>query len=202
MGNNASVSDLMKTRRRDWRNTAMIVASIALSAVFCVLVVLYRDEVVKFSAYGYLGDFIISFLAVVAVLVPVPSILVVFTLGAVLNPILVGLIAGAGETLGSMMVYMMGLSSVRAFHALDHGVMERFRTWIKTRGAFSVFVMSAIFNPLFYPFTAIAGMMHFGWWRFMILCLAGKSLKNLLVAGAGFYGMGALLDLLGGKLPL
>lgn len=202
MSNDASVSYLMKTRRRDGRNTAMIAASIALTVVFCVLVLLYWEEVVRFSRYGYLGDLIISFLAGVTVLVPVPSVFVVFTLGAVLNPILVGLIAGAGETLGSMVVYMTGLSSARAFHALDHRVMERFRTWIKTRGAFSVFVMSAIFNPLFYPFTAIAGMMHFGWWRFLILCLAGKSLKNILVAGAGFYGMQALLDLFGGKLPL
>ena len=199
---NASVSYLMKERRRSGRNTALIAASLAITIALCVLVVVYWQEVVKFSKYGYLGDFIISFLAGVTVLVPVPSVFVVFTLGAVLNPILVGLIAGAGETLGSMVVYMTGLSSARAFHALDHRVMEKFREWIKTRGAFSVFVMSAIFNPLFYPFTAIAGMMHFGWWRFLILCLAGKALKNILVAGAGFYGMQALLDLFGGKLPL
>jgi membrane protein YqaA with SNARE-associated domain len=199
---NASVSYLMKERRPSGRNSAVVGASLVLTVAICILVVVYWEEVVKFSKYGYIGDLIISFLAGVTVLVPVPSVFVVFTLGAVLNPILVGLIAGAGETLGSMVVYMTGLSSARAFHALDHGVMEKFRTWIKTRGAFSVFVMSSIFNPLFYPFTAIAGMMHFGWWRFLILCLAGKSLKNILVAGAGFYGMKALLELFGGKLPL
>jgi membrane protein YqaA with SNARE-associated domain len=192
----------MRERRPTGRNSAVVVASIALTIGICILVVVYWDEVVRFSKYGYIGDLIISFLAGVTVFVPVPSVFVVFTLGAVLNPILVGLIAGAGETLGSMVVYMTGLSSARAFHALDHGVMEKFRTWIKTRGALSVFIMSSIFNPLFYPFTAIAGMMHFGWWRFLILCLAGKSLKNVLVAGAGFYGMKALLDLFGGKLPL
>lgn len=199
---NASIAYLIQERRRTTRNSAVVAASLALTIGFCILVVAYWEEVVRFSRYGYIGDFIISFLAGVTVLVPVPSVFVVFTLGAMLNPILVGLIAGAGETIGSMVVYMTGLSSARAFHALDHGVMEKFRTWIKTRGAFSVFVMSSVFNPLFYPFTAIAGMMHFGWWRFLILCLAGKSLKNILVAGAGYFGMQMLLDIFGGKLPL
>lgn len=199
---NASVSYLMKERHPTARNSAVVAASLALTIAICILVVVYWEEVVKFSKYGYIGDLLISFLAGVTVFVPVPSVFVVFTLGGILNPILVGLIAGAGETLGSMVVYMTGLSSAKAFHALDHGVMEKFRTWIKTRGAFSVFVMSAIFNPLFYPFTAIAGMMHFGWWRFLILCMAGKSLKNILVACAGFFGMQALIDLLGGSWPL
>jgi membrane protein YqaA with SNARE-associated domain len=62
--------------------------------------------------------------------------------------------------------------------------------------------MSAIFNPLFFPFTAIAGMMHFGWWRFFIMCLAGKSLKNILVAAAGYYGFKLIVDLIGGQIPL
>lgn len=180
----------------------MLVASILVTIVLCVLVAFYWEEVVRFSKYGYIGDFIISFLAGATVLVPVPSIFIVFTLGGILNPILVGLIAGAGEALGSMVIYMTGLSSSKTFHALDHRVVQKFSTWIKTKGAFSVFVMSSIFNPLFYPFTAIAGMLHFGWWRFLILCMAGKALKNTLVATAGFFGMKALLDLLGVNISL
>ena len=88
----------------------------------------------------------------------------------------------------------------RAFHALDHGVMDKIQNWIKTRGAFSIFAMSAIFNPLFFPFTAIAGMMHFGWWRFFLLCLAGKVLKNIIVAGAGYFGVQVLLDIIRRKI--
>jgi len=176
--------------------------SVLLTIALCALVILYWQEFVQFSKYGYIGVFIVSFLAGITVLVPVPSVFIVFTLGAVLNPVLVGLIAGAGEATGSMGVYLTGLSSARAFHALDHTVMAKFRAWIKSRGALSVFAMSAIFNPLFFPFTAIAGMMHFGWWRFFILCLAGKSLKNIIVAAAGYYGFKLIIDLLGGHLPL
>ena len=188
--------------RRSARDYVLLAVSLVLTVAFCVLVLVYWQEFVRFARYGYIGVFIVSLLADVTLFVPVPNLIIVFTLGGVLNPLLVGLIAGAGEAMGSMAVYMTGLSSARAFHALDHLVMDRFRAWIKTRGAISVFIMSSLFNPLFYPFTAIAGMMHFGWWRFFLLCLAGKSLKNVLLAVAGYYGLHTLIGLMGGHLPL
>jgi membrane protein YqaA with SNARE-associated domain len=199
---NSSVTFEQVNQRRSARDYALLSISFAVTIILCLLVVVYWQELVRFARYGYIGVFIISFLADITLFVPVPSMFIVFTLGGILNPVLVGLIAGAGETLGSMVVYVTGLSSAKAFHALDHRVMDKFRTWIKTRGALSVFVMAAILNPLFYPFTAIAGMMHFGWWRFFLLCLAGKSLKNVILAVAGYFGVQTLIDLFGGRLPL
>lgn len=199
---NSSVTFEQVHQRRSARDYALLSVSFAITVVLCVLVLVYWQELVRFARYGYIGVFIISFLADITLFVPVPSMFIVFTLGGILNPVLVGLIAGAGETIGSMVVYVTGLSSAKAFHALDHRVMDKFRTWIRTRGALSVFVMAAILNPLFYPFTAIAGMMHFGWWRFFLLCLAGKSLKNVILAVVGYYGVNTMLEILGGQLPL
>lgn len=189
-------------RRRTRREYILGGIAVLVTVVFCLLVYLYWPEFIKFAKYGYIGIFVLSLISGFMPLIPVPDIIFVFTLGAVLVPVYVGLLAGLGESIGSMGVYITGYSSARAFHALDHGVMSKFRDWIKTRGSFSVFAMSAIFNPLFYPFTVIAGMMHFGWWRFFILMLAGKSLKNIVVAYAGFFGVKALVDLLGGHWPL
>jgi len=199
---NASATYGTLGSRRKTRDYVLGGLSVLLTIALCALVIVYWQEFMQFSKYGYIGVFIVSFLAGITVLVPVPSVFIVFTLGAVLNPVLVGLIAGAGEATGSMGVYLTGLSSARAFHALDHTVMAKFRAWIKSRGALSVFAMSAIFNPLFYPFTAIAGMMHYGWWRFFLLCLAGKSLKNILVAAVGYYGFKLIINLIGGHIPL
>jgi len=188
-------------RRRPWKDYMMAGISLLITAALCIFVALYWEDFTNFAKYGYVGVLVISFLAGITLFVPVPSVLVVFTLGAVLNPVLIGLIAGLGEAMGSMMVYVTGLTGARPMHALDSNVMKKFQIWMKTRGAISVFAMSAIFNPLFYPFTALAGMMHFGWWRFFLLCLAGKAVKNTLVAGAGFYGVKALITLLGGHWP-
>jgi membrane protein YqaA with SNARE-associated domain len=188
-------------RRRPWKDYVMGGISLVITVAICILVALYWEDFTSFAKYGYVGVLVISLLAGITLFVPVPSVLVVFTLGAVLNPVLIGLIAGFGEAVGSMMVYVTGLTGARPMHALDSNVMKKFQIWMKTRGALSVFAMSAIFNPLFYPFTALAGMMHFGWWRFFLLCLAGKAVKNTLVAGAGFYGVKALITLLGGHWP-
>lgn len=195
-------SYLKKEGQRSRWDLAVFVVALAATLTIGIMVVMWRAEVIKFAEYGYVGDLIVSFLAAVISFIPVPAVFIVFTLGAALNPIVVGLIAGAGETLGSMVVYMTSLSGAKAFHALDHQVMERLGAWIRDRGTLSVFGMSSILNPFFYPFTVMAGVMHFGWWRFMIPCLLGKSLKNILVAGAGFYGMQALLNLVGGTIPL
>jgi membrane protein YqaA with SNARE-associated domain len=201
LGNSSATFDQVH-QRRSAKDYALLSVSLAVTVVLCVLVVVYWQEFLKFARYGYIGVFLISFLADITLFVPVPSLFIVFTMGGVLNPVLVGLIAGAGETIGSMVVYVTGLSSAKAFHALDHRVMDRFRTWIKTRGALSVFVMASILNPLFYPFTAIAGMMHFGWWRFLLLCLAGKTLKNMILAVAGYFGIKTLMAIFGSLFPL
>ena len=188
-------------RRRPWKDYILAGISLVITAALCILVALYWEDFTGFAKYGYVGVLVISLLAGVTLFIPVPSVLVVFTLGAVLNPVFIGLIAGLGEAVGSMLVYLTGLTGARPMHALDNNVMKKFQIWMKTRGAISVFAMSAIFNPLFYPFTALAGMMHFGWWRFFILCLAGKTVKNTIVAGAGFFGVKALITLLGGHWP-
>ena len=193
---------LRKEGHRSRWDLAVFVTALALTLAICAMVVIFRAEVIKFSQYGYLGVLLVSFLAAAISVVPVPSIFIVFTLGATLNPILVGLVAGAGETLGSMVVYMTSLSGTKAFHVFDHQVIEKLRSWLSKQGALAVFIMASILNPVFYPFTIMAGLMRFGWWRFMLPCLVGKSLKNILVAGAGFCGVHALLDLVGGKLPL
>jgi membrane protein YqaA with SNARE-associated domain len=199
---NGAVHRRLTHRRLSKRELLLGGVSLLVTLALCALVIIYWEDVRHFSRYGYIGVFLVSVLAGVTVLVPVPSVFITFTLGAVLNPLLVGLIAGAGEALGSMGVYVTGLSGARAVHALDHGVMAKFRFWITTRGALSVLLMSAVFNPLFYPFTAIAGMMHFGWWRFFLLCLAGKVFKNIIVAGAGYYGIQAFLNAFGGLFVL
>jgi membrane protein DedA with SNARE-associated domain len=75
--------------------------------------------------------------------------------------------------------------------------VDRFADWIRRRGEIAVFLMSAILNPLFYPFTAIAGMLRFGLVKFFFLCWAGKSLKNMAIAYLGYFGLRSMLRWVG-----
>ena len=84
------LSSLIEERVGSRWNLVLFVGSLAVTLAICILVVMYQGEIVKFSEYGYIGVLVVSFLAAVVSLVLVPSIFIVFTLGAVLNPILVG----------------------------------------------------------------------------------------------------------------
>lgn len=168
--------------------------AVALTIALCVVAVLYWEYIKNVSHYGYLGVFVISIFAGATVLVPIPGIIVVFTMGSILHPAIVGVVSGLGEAVGSIGIYLSGYSGQRVMQSLDnHSIFARFSDWIRRRGSIAVFLMSAILNPLFYPFTAIAGMLRFGLVRFFFLCWGGKSVKNMVIAYAGFFGLRSLL---------
>jgi hypothetical protein len=57
--------------------------------------------------------------------------------------------------------------------------------------------MSAIINPFFFPFTAVAGVVRFGLIKFFLLCWAGKTIKGMAIAYVGYFGLGSLLRWIG-----
>ena len=59
--------------------------------------------------WGYLGLFFISMVSSASIILPVPYFAFVFAAGAVLNPLLVGVVAGAGAAIGEMTGYVIGI---------------------------------------------------------------------------------------------
>ncbi len=168
--------------------------AIALTLALCVVAVLYWEYIKNVSHYGYFGVFVISIFAGATVLVPIPGILVVFTMGSILQPAIVGVVSGLGEAVGSIGIYLSGYGGQRVVQGLNgQRFFAKFSDWIRRRGSVAVFFMSAILNPLFYPFTVVAGMLRFGLVRFFFLCWGGKSVKNMMIAYAGFFGLRSLL---------
>lgn len=196
MGDYNGVKEVAKGRSR---KTDYIVSGLALAITLavCVAVVVYWRYVIQAKQYGYLGAFVISVLAGGISLVPIPGLLAVFTLGSVLNPVIVGITSGLGEALGSVGVYLTGWGGQRAVRNLNERFYTRFQDLIHRRGSLAVFFMSAVLNPLFYPFTAIAGMLRFGLVKFFFVCWGGKSVKNIIVASLGYFGLGAILRWIG-----
>ena len=189
-----TVSENPGSRRREYIIGGL---ALALTVATCVVVVLYWDYIRQAEHYGYLGAFVISVLAGATVFVPIPGILVVFTLGSVLNPALVGIVSGLGEAVGSIGIYLSGWGGQKAIQNLNHKFVNKFVDWIRHRGEIAVFLMSAILNPFFYPFTAIAGMLRFGLVKFFFLCWGGKAVKNTAIAYLGYLGLRSVLKWVG-----
>ena len=197
--------------KRGSTKTAYIlgIIGIVLTILVAVAVVYFWENVRGLEGYGYLGAFIISVFGGATILAPVPMTPVVFALGTVLKPafapylgpVFVGIAAGLGETVGGLSIYMTGYGGGAAFYKSKHdkvqAVYSRLMRLVKRRGSLTLFILSAIINPFFYPAALAAGALRFSIVRYFFICWGGKSIKGMTVAAAGYWGLGSLLRLLG-----
>lgn len=166
---------------------------LALAAVIAISFYIYsiREEAEKLAVYGYPGIFLLSFLAYATIILPAPGVAVVFTMGAVFNPVAVALVAGAGAALGEMTGYLAGFSSQAvAEHAK---IYDRLESWMQKNGPLTIFLLSAIPNPFFDLGGAAAGVLKMPVPRFLLFCWLGETLKMLIFASVGSVSLRNLL---------
>ena len=179
----------------------LVVVGVVVTLVMAAAVVLFWKDVQKLEGYGYMGAFVISIFGGATIIVPVPMLAVVFALGGVLTPYWVGIAAGLGETLGALIIYMTGYGGGTALYGSTHGRIQsaysRMMYLMERRGSLTLFLLSAILNPFFYPAALAAGALRFGVRRYFLICWGGKTIKGLTIAYAGYWGLRGLLRMLG-----
>jgi uncharacterized membrane protein YdjX (TVP38/TMEM64 family) len=176
------------------------IVGVILTLVMAVAVVYYWEFVRALEGYGYIGVFLISVLGGGTIVIPVPMLAVVFALGGVLIPYWVGIAAGVGETVGGLTIYMTGHGAGTALFRSNGRLQKaylRIMDMMERRGSLTLFLLSAILNPFFYPAALAAGACRFGVKRYFLITWAGKTIKGLTVAYAGFWGLRGLLRWLG-----
>ena len=94
-----------------WVNVTRVLALLLVIAV-SIFVFSIRDRAEQLAYYGYPGIFVLAFLSYATVILPAPAVAVVFAMGAVFNPLIVALVAGAGAALGEMTGYIAGYTPV------------------------------------------------------------------------------------------
>ena len=198
----------LKGALRRWEYYVGILG-ILLTVGIGVAVVFFWENVRAFAHYGYFGAFIISVFGGATILAPVPMTPVVFALGAVmkpsfapyLGPVFVGAAAGLGETIGGLSIYMTGYGGGAALYNIEHGKIRatylRMLGWVERKGSLTLFILSAVINPFFYPAALAAGALRFGIQRYFLICWGGKTIKGVAVASIGYWGLGGLLRMLG-----
>lgn len=188
----------IKQHRFRWTHLIAICGGASI-VVIAIVAVIFRDRVSAINQYGYIGVFVISMLGGATLIVPIPAIVAVFTLGGILNPILVGVSAGLGEAIGELTAYMAGYGERLTLERRFHRVYPTIKSWMKRRGSITLFLFSAILNPFFDLVGAAAGATKYPLWKFLLVCWAGKTVKGMMVAYAGAFGLRALLSAIGIK---
>jgi membrane protein YqaA with SNARE-associated domain len=175
-----------------WPLTLVRVLSLIFVIAISVYIFSVRDKAQELAIYGYPGIFVLSFMAYATVLLPAPGVAVVFTMGAVFNPLLVALAAGAGAALGELTGYLAGFSSQPVIQRVN--IYQRMEQWLKKYGALSILLFAAIPNPFFDLSGAAAGALKMPVYKFLIFTWIGETIKMLFFA---FMGASSIKSLFG-----
>jgi len=179
-----------------------------------ILIALNWRNIEQVAGYGLAGGFVLGILSGATIPSALPAVAVYAILGGVLTPwfgpaaigpALVGLVCGLGETLGGLSTYATGYSGAAALKNRGAGDnpsrLGRLYQWLmrimQKRGGWVLFGVSVTINPFYYPIALTAGVTRYGAKRFFFICLAGKIVKCLFIAYAGYLGLRSLLDALG-----
>ena len=136
--------------------------------------------------YGYAGAFAISVFGNFTVFFPVPFVITIYAFGATLNPIILGIVCGAGSTIGEFSAYLIGRGGRRV---LDEKYGERLETaklLVQRHGMAVIFLFAVTPLPddlLMIPL----GMLRYSLKKAMVAMFAGKTIMCTAVAYAGRY---------------
>ena len=180
-------------KRKISKQTLNIIRAVILVGVIAltIVLVLNREQIQALKAYGYPGIFLFSILANATILIPVPGVVFTSAMGAIFNPLLVSILAGAGAAIGELSGYLAGFSGQAVVENSER--YEKVVRWMRKYGDVTILVLAFIPNPLFDLAGVIAGVLKMPVWKFLIYCVIGKVLKMMMFAYAGDWVM-QLLD--------
>ncbi len=216
----------LKKKGMRWHHYLSIVIVLALFIVLPVVALLYfQEEIQGAQAYSYAGVFVVGLLCGITI-IPAPTQILIFTFGHILQPWwLVGLVAGLGSAVGGITIYLTGAgvqniwSKIRNTEGVfqhrlgvdkDIARMQESPAWAKwkafygglakwtngKRGSWALFITSALVFSPFYPAGLAAGSLGMGLTKFFLISWAGKTVRYLYVAAAGYYGLEFIAHLL------
>ena len=134
--------------------------------------------------FGYLGVFIISFIGSVSVVFPIPYTIVIYLLGAVLDPFFVAVSGGLGSALGEFSGYALGYYGRTVVSEERRRKMNYMVKVFDRYGPAAIFLFALTPLPddlLFIPL----GVMRYAFWKAFIPALFGKMLMTFILAYSG-----------------
>lgn len=169
--------------RFGWKHILSILFAVGIT----VAIFIFREHIQRFDSLAYLGAFLSMLIGNATIILPVPGLIFVFSLGGTLNPLWVGLAGGAGAAIGEFTGYLAGFggSAVIDNSALYH----RFEGWMEKYGLWVIFALAVVPNPLFDMAGIVAGASRVKPHAFFIATLAGKTIQSLLIAFAGAFSI-------------
>lgn len=148
--------------------------------------------------FGYFGVFIISFIGSVSIVFPVPYTIVIYLLGAVLDPFFVAVSGGLGSALGEFSGYTLGYYGRTVVSEKRRRKMDYMVKVFDRYGPAAIFFFALTPLPddlLFIPL----GVMRYPFWKAFIPALFGKMLMTFILAYSGQQSIAIIETLFAGS---
>jgi membrane protein YqaA with SNARE-associated domain len=204
----------LSPRKRQYIVLGLMASMIIISVGGSVLLIQHWEFISELEEHGYWGLFVISLFAGSPIPIPTPSMILTFTLGSILNPVLVGLVSGFGNAVGNAFIFWAGHGGKKLFQNISTSVPEeekkppsrigrflqkltRMPEFMKNRVLWAVYILSIYPNPLLTPLILGMGAMRFRFWKFFLVIWAGKTAQGMLLSYLGYFGLRSLLRYLG-----
>ncbi len=197
---------------------SLLAATLGITIAGSVLLVKNWEYMRMLEKQGYLGLFLIAIFAGSPIPIPSPNMILTFTLGSILNPVLVGLVAGFGNGIGNSLVYLTGRGGFFFFRNLgisskpdenpswirrmiNKFSMPKWREFARRRALLGVFLFSTYPNPVIMPLVIGMGAARYCFWKFFLACWAGKTIESLVLSYLGYFGLRSILHIFGIEVP-
>ena len=151
--------------------------------------------------HGYLGAFLGSIIGNISIFIPVPFALVIYAFGSILNPLLLGIVAGLGSTIGEVTAYLIGVGGRKIIEKHYGQRLDAIKTIIKKYGFVAIFLAALLPIPddlLLIPL----GMMRYEAKKIFVAMILGKTILCTFLAYAGLYSFTFVQQLEAGAGPI
>lgn len=161
-----------------------------------VSIIDFLFEVFAFlDRFGYLGLAVTSLLSS-ALFLPFPLPILVFTMGANMNPILVAIIAGFFSTIGSSVKYIVGLGGKELLEKRYEREISKVRAAFEKYNFFWwIFAVSLTPFPDD-PVSIFCGMVKYDFKKFFTALLLGRLVLYTIVALSGYYSISTIVHII------
>jgi membrane protein YqaA with SNARE-associated domain len=176
-----------ESRRTHIIQIIVLLVTIGLTAFIVLNYQSIESETHIFRDYGYLSAFLIALVSSGSIVVPVPGVFLLAALGSmhVLNPVLLGLVAAVGSTLGEMTGYGLGFGGRIAVEKVPK--YDLVVGWMTRWGSATIFILSLIPNPIFDVAGIAAGALKFPLWKFLVWGFLGRIPKTIMYVYFGVW---------------
>lgn len=160
-----------------------------ISTIALIVPLFFKDELKQVESLGLLGVLFINFFSSATIFLPSPAMLSIPIASQIYNPIAVVILGSLGSSLGEVVGFIFGKSTIQVLNGKKHKILYHLNTFIfKKYGLPIIFIFSAIPNPVVDGLGILAGMAGYPLHRFLFAVLLGRILRNIiLVALAGGF---------------